>query len=56
MQTDSITQFSSQSLRSLEQLLQTHQALLWVDPTTNTLAVKHITQPLKEEEREPVEA
>jgi hypothetical protein len=42
--------YTAESLRSLNELLQNHQALLWVDPTTNNLAVKHITQPLKEEE------
>ena len=42
--------YTAESLKSLNELLQNHQALLWVDPTSNTLAVKHITQPLKEEE------
>jgi hypothetical protein len=53
----SSTSYSAGSLQALKELLQHHQALLWVDPTTNSLAVKHITHPLEEEERrEPVEA
>lgn len=53
MTTDTMSSFpySTESLRSLNELLQSHQALLWVDPITNSLAVKRITHPLKEEER-----
>jgi hypothetical protein len=49
----SSTPYSLQALQALQELLQSHQGLLWVDPTTNTIAVKHITQPLKEEEVKP---
>ena len=50
------TPYSLQALQALQELLQSHQGLLWVDPTTNTIAVKHITQPLKEEEAKPQQA
>jgi len=54
--TPSTTSYTMEALRSLQELLQSHQGLLWVDPTSNTLAVKHITRPLKEEELKPQQA
>lgn len=54
--TPSITSYSLESLQALQELLQSHRGLLWVDPTTNSFAVKHITRPLKEEEQEPQQA
>ncbi len=35
--------YSAKSLRALEQTLQIHRALVWIDPATNQLAVKRIT-------------
>lgn len=54
--TPSTTSYTLESLKALQELLQSHRGLLWVDPTTNSLAVKQITQPLKEEELEPNQA
>jgi hypothetical protein len=54
--TPSTTSYTLESLRALQELLQSHRGLLWVDPTTNSLAVKQITQPLKKEELEPQQA
>ncbi|MBP7768459.1 hypothetical protein KA082_01325 [Candidatus Woesebacteria bacterium] len=57
MNNDTVSQYSQKSLRSLEEILEQHGALLWVDPTTNTLSVKHSTQPLQNEETEcPLDA
>lgn len=55
MQDHLTSAYTTQALESLKELLQSHQALLWVDPTTNSLAVKHLQQPpLKEEEDQTV--
>lgn len=35
--------YSAKSLRALEQTLQIHRALVWIDPATNQLAVKRIS-------------
>jgi hypothetical protein len=52
----SSTSYSLEALQALQELLQSHRGLLWVDPTTNHLAVKHSTQPLKEEEAKSQQA
>jgi hypothetical protein len=36
--------YSAQSLQALEDQLSLHQGLVWVDPSTNQIAVKRITQ------------
>ena len=36
--------YSTQSLQALEQILSLHKGLVWVDPATNQIAVKRITQ------------
>lgn len=44
--------YSKQGLRALEQSLQLHLGLVWVDPTTNTIAVKRVVD---SQEGEPPE-
>ncbi|MDA1079932.1 MAG: hypothetical protein O2840_04580 [bacterium] len=36
--------YSRASLEALSQVLATHQSLIWVDPSTNQLAVKQIVE------------
>ena len=45
--------YTLKALHALQELLQSHQGLLWVEPTNTSHAVKHSTQPLKEEEAKP---
>ena len=47
--------YSEESLRSLQQLLEVHGALLWVDPTTNTLTAKRSIPLLHEEELQAID-
>ncbi len=46
---ESSSPYTPTGLRALAQLLREHGELLWVDPTTNTLAVKPEPTPLQEE-------
>lgn len=41
--------YSAESLKALEQVLALHRGMVWVDPATNQLAIKHITQEPDEE-------
>lgn len=45
--------YSAQSLQALEDQLSIHQGLVWVDPSTNQIAVKRIT---KVQESDPPES
>lgn len=36
--------YSNKALRALADTLQLHRSFIWVDPSTNTLAVKRISQ------------
>lgn len=42
--------YSKKALEDLEQTLQIHRGMVWVDPATNSIAVKRITNPLEEDE------
>ncbi len=55
MYPESSSPYSQSGLRALAQLLRQHGELLWVDPTTNTLAVKPEPTSLKEEEVTSIE-
>lgn len=35
--------YSTKALRALARTLKIHRDLLWLDPTTNSLALKHIS-------------
>lgn len=35
--------YTTKALKALEQTLEIHRALVWIDPATNQLAVKRIT-------------
>lgn len=50
MYTESSSPYSPSGLLALAQLLRQHGELLWMDPSTNALAVKPEPNSLKEEE------
>jgi len=42
--------YSRKMLKALEQTLQAHRAMVWIDPVTNQIAVKRIT-PVQDDDR-----
>lgn len=42
--------YSKKALEELENTLQLHRGMVWIDPTTNTFAVKRITNQIEEED------
>lgn len=51
MQTTITVPYTRKALESLQRILEVHRALIWIDPTTNSLAVKRINCADEDERR-----